>query len=265
MGKFSSIIFIVSILILSTGIGCQEKMDKTTPPQEETKLEMQWKIHDPERPQPPIVTPGPAGAPAPAPSDAIILFDGTDLSQWQDSKGQPARWKVENGYMEVVKETGSILTKQKFGDCQLHLEWTAPLPAEGERQERGNSGVFLMNTYEIQVLDCYENTTYADGMTAAVYGQYPPLVNACRPPGKWQSYDIVFHRPHFDDQGKMTEPARMTVFHNRILVQDNVELTGPTAHKMRPPYVSHPERLPLSLQDHGNPVRYRNIWLRELE
>jgi hypothetical protein len=240
-------------------------MLKTTPPQEETKLDIQWKVHDPDRPQPPIVTPGPAGDPAPAPSDAVILFDGIDLSRWEDSKGQPARWKVENGYMEVVKETGSILTKQKFGNCQLHLEWAAPLPAEGEGQERGNSGVFLMNTYEVQVLDCYENTTYADGMTAAVYGQYPPLVNACRPPGEWQSYDIVFHRPRFDDQAKVTEPARMTVFHNGILVHDNVVLTGPTAHKMRPPYTAHPDRLPLSLQDHGNPVRYRNIWIRELE
>jgi hypothetical protein len=265
MRKFFGIIFIISALALLAGIGCQEKMDKTTPQQEETKVEMQWKVHDPDRPQPPIVTPGPAGAPTPAPSDAIILFDGSDLSGWEDSKGQPAQWKVENGYMEVVKETGSILTKQKFGDCQLHLEWSAPLPAEGEGQERGNSGVFLMNTYEIQVLDCYENTTYADGMTAAVYGQYPPLVNACRPPGEWQSYDIVFHRPHFDVQGKVTEPARMTVFHNGILVQDNVELTGPTAHKMRPPYTAHPDRLPLSLQDHGNPVRYRNVWIRELE
>ncbi len=265
MKKFAGIAFIVSVLALCAGIGCQQKMVKTTPPQEGTKLEMQWKVHDPDRPQPTIVTPGPAGASAPAPSDAVILFDGTDLSQWEDSKGQPARWKVENGYMEVVKKTGSILTRQKFGDCQLHLEWAAPLPAEGEGQERGNSGVFLMNTYEVQVLDCYENTTYADGMTAAIYGQYPPLVNACRPPGEWQFYDIVFHRPHFDDQGKVTEPARMTVFHNGIMVHDNVELTGPTAHKMRPPYVAHPDRLPLSLQDHGNPVRYRNIWIRELE
>lgn len=266
MRKLAGTLIIISALTLFTGFGCQEKMDKDTPPtQEETRPEIQWKVHDPDRPQPPIVNPGPAGDPVPAPSDAIILFDGTDLSQWEDSKGLPARWKVENGHMEVVKKTGSILSKQKFGDCQLHIEWAAPLPAEGEGQERGNSGVFLMNTYEVQVLDGYENTTYADGTAAAVYGQYPPLVNACRPPGEWQSYDIVFHRPRFDEQGKVTEAARMTVFHNGILVQDNVELTGPTAHKMRPPYIPHPDRLPLSLQDHGNPVRYRNIWIRELE
>ena len=265
MRRFTVILTVVSAFALFTGFGCQEKMDKNTPPQEESKLEKQWKVHDPDRPQPPNVTPAPAGGPTPAPSDAIVLFDGTDLSQWEDSKGQPAQWKVENGTMEVVKKTGSILTKQKFGSCQLHLEWAAPLPAVGEGQDRGNSGVFLMKLYEVQVLDCYENTTYADGMTAAVYGQYPPLVNACRPPGEWQTYDIVFRRPYFDEAGNLAKAGRMTVFHNGILVHDNVELTGPTAHKMRPPYIPHADRLPVSLQDHGNPVRYRNIWIRELE
>jgi hypothetical protein len=224
-----------------------------------------WTIHDPERPMPPVVDPGPAGKPAPAPSDAIILFDGKDLSQWTNSKGQPARWKVENGYMEVVAKTGAIQTKQKFGDCQLHMEWASPVVVKGESQERGNSGVFLMNIYEVQILDCYNNKTYADGMTAALYGQYPPLVNACRPPGEWQTYDIVFHRPHFDQEGKVTSPARFMVFHNNILVHDNVELIGPTAHKVRPPYKAHADRLPISLQDHGNPIRFRNIWVRELE
>jgi len=224
-----------------------------------------WKIHDPDRPQPPVVDPGPAGKPVPVPSDAIILFDGKNLSQWTDGKGQPARWKVENGYMEVVKETGSIRTKKKFGDCQLHIEWAAPFPATDKDQGRGNSGVFLMEIYEIQVLDCYNNTTYPDGMTAAIYGQYPPLVNACRPPGEWQTFDIIFRRPRFDDSGKLISPARMTVFHNNVLVHNNAELTGPAVNKARPPYKFHPDKLSLLLQDHGNPVRFRNIWFRDLE
>ncbi|MFQ6069217.1 MAG: DUF1080 domain-containing protein [Candidatus Aminicenantales bacterium] len=225
----------------------------------------EWRIHDPDRPQPPVVDPGPAGKPVPAPSDAVILFDGRDLSGWTDSKGQPAAWKVENGYMEVVKKTGSLHTVERFGDCQLHLEWAAPLPPSGEGQERGNSGVFLMGKYEVQILDCYQNRTYADGMTAAIYGQYPPLVNACRPPGEWQTYDIVFRRPRFDREGSLVQPARMTIFHNGVLVHENVELLGPTAHKVRLPYKPHPDRLPLSLQDHGSPVRFRNIWIRDLE
>jgi hypothetical protein len=224
-----------------------------------------WAIHDLDRPVPPVVDPGPAGPPMPTPSDAIVLFDGKSLSQWEDGKGGPAGWKVENGYAEVVAKTGSIRTKKGFGDCQLHIEWASPVEVKGESQERGNSGVFLMDIYEVQVLDSYDNRTYADGQAAAVYGQYPPLVNACRKPGEWQSYDIVFRRPHFDAAGKVLQPARMTVFHNGILVHDNVELTGPTGHKARPPYKPHADKLPLSLQDHGNPVRYRNIWLRELE
>jgi hypothetical protein len=224
-----------------------------------------WSVHDTNRPQPRIVTPGPAGPPVPPPADAVALFDGKDLGLWTDAKGQPARWKVENGYMEVVPKTGGIRTVKGFGDCQLHVEWMAPEPAKGKDQDRGNSGVFLMDTYEVQVLDCYGNTTYADGMTAALYGQHPPLVNACRPPGEWQSYDIVFYRPRFDTDGKVLVPARMTVFHNGLLVHECAALTGPTAHKARPPYKAHADRLPISLQDHGHPVRFRNIWLRELE
>jgi hypothetical protein len=247
-----SLSLIISGVVFLSGQSARQEVEK-------------WKIHDPERPMPPVVDPGPAGKPMPAPSDAVVLFDGKDLSQWTDAKGQPARWKVEDGYMEVVAKTGAIQTKQKFGDCQLHVEWASPVVVKGESQERGNSGVFLMNIYEVQILDCYNNKTYADGMTAALYGQYPPLVNACRPPGAWQTYDIVFHRPHFDGKGQVTSPARFTVFHNGILVHDNVELTGPTAHKARPPYKAHADKLPISLQDHGNPIRFRNIWVRELE
>lgn len=225
----------------------------------------QWPVHDPNRPMPPVVAPGPAGPPVPPPSDAVVLFDGKSLASWTDAKGQPVKWKVENGYMEVMPKTGAIRTVRGFGDCQLHVEWMAPTPAKGTGQDRGNSGVFLMDLYEVQVLDCYGNTTYADGMTAAIYGQHPPLVNACRPPGEWQTYDIVFHRPRFETDGKLLAPARMTVFHNGILVHECAVLTGPTAHKARPPYKMHDAKLPISLQDHDHPVRYRNIWLRELE
>lgn len=228
---------------------------------------MKWKIHDLNRPVPPVIDPGTASTPdvpGHPPSDAVVLFDGKDLSQWADKDGKPARWTVEHGYAQVLPESGTISTKQAFGDCQLHVEFAEPLPAVGESQERGNSGVFLHGLYEIQVLDSYQNKTYADGQVSAVYGQYPPQVNAARPPGQWQAYDIVFHGPRFSKDGKLLRPARVTVLHNGVLVQDNVDLTGPTAHGQRPPYTPQPEKLPLGLQDHGDLVRYRNIWIREL-
>ena len=252
---------LVPVLIITSASDVHEMSGKKY----ENNPEQEWKIHDMKRPLPPVVKPGESGSPGSPPSDAVILFDGKDLSQWCDSKGRPARWKVEQDYMEVVKKTGSIRTKKNFGDCQLHVEWAAPLLVSGKGQGRGNSGVFLMNTYEVQVLDSYNNRTYADGMAAAVYGQFPPLVNACRPPGKWQTYDIIFHRPRFDKDGNLIQPARMTVLQNGVLVQDNVELLGPTSWKKRVPYKPHPDKMPLSLQDHGNPVRYRNIWIRELK
>jgi len=232
------------------------------------QVDTRWKIHDPDRPVPPVVDPGTAStqdSPGRPPSDAVVLFDGKDLSKWAATDGGPAKWKVENGYFEVALKTGYIHTREAFGDCQLHVEFAEPSPAKGEDQDRGNSGVFLHGLYEIQVLDSYQNKTYADGQASAVYGQYPPQVNASRPPGEWQSYDIVFHGPRFDPSGKLTRPARVTVFHNGVLAQDNVELTGPTAHHARPPYKPGPDKLPLALQDHNHPVRYRNIWLRELK
>lgn len=231
------------------------------------QVDTRWTIHDLNRPLPPIITPGTSStqdSPGRPPSDAVVLFDGKDLSQWVDKSGAPARWKVEDGHAEVAPKAGNIQTRSSFGDCQVHVEFSEPVPPKGEDQERGNSGVFLMGNYEIQVLDSYENKTYADGQASAVYGQYPPLVNASRPPGQWQSYDIVFHGPRFDLKGKLLRPARVTVFHNGVLVQDNVELSGPTAHGERPPYKPGPEKAPLALQDHGEPVRYRNIWVREL-
>ncbi|HET9152309.1 MAG TPA: DUF1080 domain-containing protein [Gemmatimonadales bacterium] len=223
-----------------------------------------WPPTDSTRPRPPVITPGPAGAPVPAPSDAIVLFDGTNLSQWRSDSGKPAGWTVRDGYMEVKPGAGTIQTAQGFGSVQLHVEWAEPLPAVGEGQERGNSGVYLMGLYEVQVLDSYHNPTYADGQAASLYGQYPPLVNASRRPGEWQTYDIVFRAPKFNADGSLARPAVVTVFQNGVLVQDHVVLTGPTAHKARPPYKAHPDALPLMLQDHGNRVRYRDIWVRRL-
>lgn len=166
--------------------------------------------------------------------------------------------------MEVVRGAGSIESVRGFGDAQLHVEWAAPAPPRGEGQGRGNSGVFLMGRYEVQVLDSHLNVTYPDGQAGAIYGQFPPLVNASRPPGEWHTYDIVFRAPRFDSAGRLASPARMTVLHNGVLVQDNVSLLGPTSHQRRDPYEAHADRLPVSLQDHGDPVRFRNVWIREL-
>ncbi len=230
-------------------------------------VDTHWPQHDRSRPLPPVVTPGEPGTqdhPGKPPSDAIILFDGHDLSKWQSLKGGAAPWKVENGYFEVAPHTGNIETKGAFGDCQLHVEWATPSPPHGHDQDRGNSGVFLHALYEVQVLDSFNNVTYADGQAGAIYGQFPPLVNVSRPPGQWQTYDIIFHGPRFDAGGKLLRPAILTVFQNGVLVQDHAELTGPTENKVRPPYHPTPDKLPLMLQDHGHPVRYRNIWLREI-
>jgi hypothetical protein len=171
---------------------------------------------------------------------------------------------IKDGAIESVAGAGYLYSARGFGDVQLHVEWAAPVPAQGRSQGRGNSGVFLMGLYEVQVLDSYENDTYPDGQAAAIYGQYPPLVNACRPPGEWQSYDVAFRRPRFRPDGGLVSPARITVVHNGVLVQDAVEPWGPTSWLQALPYTSHADKLPLAFQDHGNPVRYRNIWLREL-
>jgi hypothetical protein len=221
-----------------------------------------WMDHDRSRPQPASVDPG---GPTKAPSDATLLFDGKDLSQWVADDGSPTKWVVKNGYMECVRNSGMIRTLENFGDCQLHIEFAAPLPVQGSGQGRGNSGVlFGMGLYEIQVLDSYQNNTYADGSAGSIYGQYPPLVNASRSPGEWQSFDVLYTAPRFKPDGKILSPCRMTVFHNGVLIQNNVELTGPTSWLERAPYSAHPEKQPIELQDHGNPVRFRNIWVREL-
>ena len=227
-----------------------------------------WIDHDRDRPLPPVVTPATPSTQeqaGKAPSDAVVLFDGKELSQWVSMDGTPTKWVVRDGYMECVKGSGYVRTLQNFGDCQLHVEWATPVPAQGEGQGRGNSGVFLgLTRYEVQVLDCYGNKTYADGSAGSIYGQYPPLVNVCRPPGQWQAYDIIYTAPRFDADGKLLSPARVTALQNGVLIQNNVELTGPTDWLNRAPYRAHPEKQPISLQDHGNPVRFRNIWVREL-
>jgi hypothetical protein len=231
------------------------------------------KVHETDvtkQPLPPVVTPGEGAGFAAPPSDAVVLFDGSEESfkaNWTDTKGNPSQWRIVDGALESVKRAGYIQTKENFGSCQLHIEWAAPAKVSGDGQGRGNSGVFLMGQYEIQVLDSYDNQTYADGQAGALYGRSKPLVNASRKPGEWQSYDIIFHRPVFDEQGKVVRRATFTVFHNGVLIQDHVVLSGGTGW-MGPhaasEYKAHPDKLPISLQDHGNPVRFRNVWIREL-
>lgn len=206
--------------------------------------------------EPKVVDPGAAAGGAP--SDAIVLFDGKDLSQWEGGK-----WIVKDGC--AISHEADIKTKQGFGDCQLHVEWATPEKVEGSSQGRGNSGVFLMSNYELQILDSYQNETYFDGQAGAIYKQHPPLVNACRKPGEWQTYDVVFTAPRFDKDGKVEKPAYITVLQNGVLVQNHFEIKGQTAWDAAPAYHAHPEKMPIVLQFHGNPVKFRNIWIRELQ
>ena len=222
-----------------------------------------WLVHDLKRPKPMVVSQaGPVGS---APSDAVVLFDGKDPSKWSKGNGKPAAWTVKDGYAEL-NNSGNIRTKQEFGDCQFHIEWSAPAKPRGVSQVRGNSGIYFMGLYEVQIMDSYDNATYADGSAASIYGQHPPLVNASRKPGEWQVYDIVFRKPRFNE-GKMSEPGRFTVFHNGVLVQHNAESFGETVWRRLAKYRKTPEKGPISIQDHGDrqKVRYRNIWLRELD
>ena len=224
-----------------------------------------WRVHDVTRPRPHTVTPG--ARPGDPPSDAIVLFDGKDLSHWvtkgKNGETLPAGWKVANGYMEVVGGSGHLYTKEKFGDAQFHVEWAAPAVVSGTSQARGNSGFLIMSRYEIQILDSYDSPTYADGGAGSIYGQWPPLVNASRPPGQWQVYDIAFEAPRFEN-GKLAKPAYVTVFHNGVLLHNRKEIQGPMAHRKFEPYSAHEAEEPLMLQDHHNPVRYRNLWVRRL-
>jgi len=238
---------VITLLILSTvvlNIHCQEP--------EETE---DWSRI------PAVVTPGTGTQP---PSDAIMLYGGTgDLDNWVAEKEGAVKWKAEE-FLTVVPKSGGIKTKKSFGDVQLHVEWRTPEVVKGDGQGRGNSGIFLMGKYELQVLDSYENKTYYNGQAGSIYKQHIPLVNACLPPGTWQAYDIIFTAPQFKEDGSLDSPAYMTVIHNGILVQNHVKLKGPTAFIGKPKYKSHPGKLPLMLQEHSNPVSYRNIWVREL-
>jgi hypothetical protein len=254
------------LLLTATSAYAQTPLPNPAPPPDPEGIRQ----HDLNRPAPVVVDPGtgvPTATPGRAPSDAIVLFDGKDLSAWKSQgKDAPAPWKVESGYFEVVKDSGAIETRQSFGDVQLHIEWMTPVPAVGLSQDRGNSGVFLGGgRYEVQVLDSYQSPTYPDGQAGALYGEFPPLVNACRPPGEWQSYDIVFEMPRFNADGALIKRARATVFQNGVLVQNARELIGPTTNRVRTPYSAHPAALPLSLQDHHHPVRFRNVWVRALK
>ena len=206
-------------------------------------------------PEPKVIDAGPVGGP---PADAIVLFDGKDLSKWKDGE----KWIIKDGV--ATSHATGITSKQSFGDCQLHVEWASPEKVEGEGQGRGNSGVYLMGQYEVQILDSHENPTYFDGQAGSVYKQHPPLVNVSRKPGEWQSFDIIFKTPKFDEKGKLVAPAYVTVLHNGVLVQNHFEIKGTTAWHKPPEYSAHPAKAPLQLQFHGNPVKFRNIWIREL-
>lgn len=213
-------------------------------------------------PEPVKVTPGKTNSDAP--SDAIILFDGKDFSKWKAQNGNAVKWTIADGAMTVAKGTGMITSTEAFGDCQLHIEWRAPAEVKGTGQGRGNSGIFLMGKYELQVLDSYNNRTYANGQAGSIYKQLPPLANANREPGTWQTYDVIFTAPRFSEAGIMKTPARITVIHNGVVVQNNSTLWGPTEYIGAPVYVKHGEQEPISLQDHGDAVSFRNIWVRRL-
>jgi hypothetical protein len=243
---------IIAALLLVSSVSAAQKIDRS---KGEPKLSEYWE------PVAPVVTPGRTAQDAPA--DAIVLFDGKDFSQWKGVKTPEVKWTIENGAMVVKPGTGYIETKRSFGDCQLHIEFRTPAKVEGEGQGRGNSGIFLMGKYELQVLDNYNNKTYVNGQAGSIYKQLPPLVNACRPPGEWQTYDIIFTAPEFYDDGRLKSQARITVLHNGVLVQNNTTLWGSTEYVGSPVYEKH-GKLPISLQDHNNTTAFRNIWVREL-
>ena len=212
------------------------------------------------QPQPAVVTPG---GPVSAPSDAIVLFDGSNLDEWTGPNGAAPGWKVEDGVVTIVPGTGEIMTKRSFGDCQLHIEWREPVGQEGASQERGNSGIFIQSRYEIQILDSYQNPTYVSGGAGSIYKQRAPLVNAMRPQGEWNVYDIIYEAPTFHKDGTFRTYPHVTVLHNGVLIQNHAEILGTTEYVGFPKQRLHGDA-PLFLQDHGNPVSFRNIWIREL-
>ena len=268
--RHKSLTLFATALCLAIALGAQQKKGADLGFTDTPILPGQkWHVHDPDRPHPRVVTPG--KEPGAAPSDAVVLFDGKDLSKWaQHGKGADsakvvdAQWKVENGYFEITRGFGDLLTREKFGDIQLHVEWASPATVTSTSQGRGNSGVLVMTRYEIQVLDMWQNPTYADGSAGAIYGQWPPLVNPARRPGEWNTYDIVFEAPQFDGE-KLVKPAFFTVFYNGVMVHNRKESMGPMVYRQVAHYTPHPAEDSLMLQDHNaNPVRYRNIWIRRL-
>jgi 3-keto-disaccharide hydrolase len=243
MRNFLTIIFLTTCVISALA---QEITDP--------KLTEVWE------PEPKVVTPGLNNS---APSDAIILFDGKNLDNWQDKNGNTPKWSVQEGAMTVAKGSGNIKTKQSFGDIQLHIEWRTPSKVDGEGQGRGNSGIFLQERYELQVLDSYKNRTYSNGQAGSIYKQSAPLVNAAKGPGEWQVYDVVYLAPKFNDDGSLKSPGRITVFHNGVLIQHNTEIKGTTEYIGKPKVIAHGKGA-IELQDHNNPTSFRNIWVREL-
>jgi len=227
-----------------------------------------WHVHDAKRPHPRMIEPGTPSTqehPGQPPSDAVVLFGGSDLAQWRSEKGDAAAWTVRDGYVESVPKIGDIYTRREFGDLQLHVEWCAPNSAETHGEAWGNSGVFLYGVFEVQVWDSYHtNNIYADGQAGALYGQYPPLVNASRERSEWQTFDILFNAPRFAG-GKLQTPAYITVLQNGVVIHNHTALLGETGHRTLPPYVDRGLRAPIRLQEHGEPIRYRNIWVRELK
>lgn len=270
------VLVVLTVAVVSSGliVAAQEESGKLPGFTDTPYLpDGKWRVHDAHRPRPQIITPGTFSSqekPGVPPSDATVLFDGTDLSAWQaegvgDEKGkivEPA-WRIVDGAMEVVPGTGSIFTKQKFGDCQIHVEWSAPTEVIGDSQGRGNSGVLIMGQYEVQVLDSYDNMSYADGQAGAMYGQYPPLVNATKKPGEWQVYDIIFEAPRFDGDD-LVSPARVTVMLNGVVLHHRQAFIGSVVWRQVAKYTPHDPEGPLMLQNHSNPVRFRNIWVRPL-
>ncbi len=226
-------------------------------PQQEKK---EWGVHDKERPQPAMVEGAGHGS---APSDAIVLFDGKSLDRWTGNNNT-ASWEVKDGYFQVKPGSGNIRTRDGFGSCQFHIEWMVPETCKCNGQQGCNSGLFFMDRYELQILGSNPNKTYVDGMAGAMYGQYPPLVNPCRPNGQWNTYDVIFHAPKFNDDGSVAKPGTMTVIFNGVLVQDHSEIWGATAHAARAKYSKHEAKLPIGLQDHGDALCFRNVWLRPL-
>ncbi len=252
-------VFIVSPAALAQGVGYDD--GPQIPHQ-------QWRVHDINRPNPPVVDPGPAPTTiAQPPSDAIVLFDGTSFDAWRHGGEKAAQWTMlhDQHAMQVKPGTGDLWSREQFGDVQLHLEWATPAKVESQSQGRGNSGVFFFGRYEIQILDSYQNKTYADGQAGALYGQYPPMVNACRAPGEWQTYDIFFEAPRFNDDGDLVRPAYVTLIHNGVLVHNHVAMLGATQHRAVASYSAHDATGPIKLQDHGNTMRFRNIWARPLD